>query len=149
MSEPPVDPERILSELGVRYMTADLPESESGQIRRAKDGKYEVLVNANEGPQRRRFTAAHELAHFLLHRDLIDEHGHLDRLFGGAKNPSEPFSEAHEVQANKLAAQILMPKSRITALWQKDPDPEVMARQFSVSPAAMKIRLKTLRLFDS
>nr|WP_281414910.1 ImmA/IrrE family metallo-endopeptidase [Aurantimonas sp. DM33-3] len=146
MSRPPVNPESILTALGVRFSTAEMPEGASGDIRRRRSGEYEVRVNAREGLQRRRFTAAHELAHYLLHRDLIDEHGHLDRLYEvRASNPSEPLSPEHEVQANKLAAQILMPATQVKRYYGMEGLNELAAR-FQVSPAAMRIRLKALGL---
>lgn len=145
MSNPPVDPERILRELDVRVSTADLPDEASGNIRRLADGRYAVNLNANESGQRRRFTAAHELAHFILHRDLIDEHGHLDRLYSERGNPSQPLTGEHEVQANKLAAQILMPATKVRQWYDMEPI-EGLASKFGVSVAAMRIRLKTLGL---
>tara|TARA_R110002072_G_C7539176_1_gene498086 strand:- start:258 stop:476 length:219 start_codon:yes stop_codon:yes gene_type:complete len=54
-----------------------------------------ITVNSNEGPQRRRFTAAHELGHYIIHRDMIDGKRHLDRLYseGGIANPYVPLSD--------------------------------------------------------
>ena len=71
-----------------------------------------IAVNSKDGPQRRRFTAAHELGHFVLHRDLLKEHRHLDRLFDEAarRNPSKPLVYSHELQANQFAARLLMPE---------------------------------------
>ncbi|MCT8266784.1 MULTISPECIES: ImmA/IrrE family metallo-endopeptidase [Afifella] len=146
MAHPPVQPKDIIEGLGVRFVTEDMENGASGCIQKYRDGGYRISVNAAEGPQRRRFTAAHELAHYLLHRDLLDERGHLDRLYGGAAaNPSAPLSPLHEVQANKLAAQILMPAPQIRArVGGGKPDVEALASEFDVSPAAMRIRLKTL-----
>ena len=74
-----------------------------------------IAVNSKDGPQRSRFTAAHELGHLVLHRDLLKEHRHLDRLFDEAarRNPSKPLVYSHELQANQFAARLLMPEQTI------------------------------------
>lgn len=156
MAAEPVDVPAILSDLGVSYEERTIITGESGWIE-CNNGSFFVVVNANDSEQRRRFTAAHELGHYLLHRDLLCEAGranrHTDRLFGATKgsNRETPFGPKHEVQANKIAAQIVMPASRIKAAWQassKDNPYRVedIAKQFGVSKAAMDIRLKTLGL---
>lgn len=145
METAPVDPEAIINELGIRFVTDDLPDGSSGYISKRGPGRYEIGVNIREGQQRRRFTAAHELAHYLLHRDLLDERQHLDRLFDeGTNDPSMPLSPRHEVQANKLAAQILMPGAIVRQLHNEGLTTSEIARRLNVSTAAMRIRLKTL-----
>ncbi|WP_181418588.1 ImmA/IrrE family metallo-endopeptidase [Pseudoroseicyclus aestuarii] len=146
-SDPPVDVISLIRELGIEYREQPLGPENSGRIDR-NNGEFVITVNSEESPQRRRFTAAHELAHYLLHRDLL-KHGHADRLFGaGARhNATEPFTSGHEVQANKYAADILMPKAAIDRVWQREADNFAeVARKFGVSMKAMKIRLNNLGL---
>lgn len=143
---PPVNIQAIFNALGVEYRTEPMAPGESGRIEKVKD-HYRVTVNSNEGAMRQRFTAAHELAHFVLHRDLLETR-HLDRLFDPSpdSNPSAPFTPQHEVQANRMAASILMPKSRVLVQFKETTDVKELAKKFLVSPAAMKIRLKSLGL---
>jgi Zn-dependent peptidase ImmA (M78 family) len=151
MGDEPVDPAKILRALGVEYTEEPLPPGESGHII-ASDGAFRVVVNSNEGPQRRRFTAAHELAHYLMHRDLLAEAGkmnrHIDCLFGSdaCHDKPSPLRSRHEVQANRLAARIIMPASRIRHHFEQGENAAALAQRFGVSPAAMEIRLKTLNL---
>lgn len=159
MGKEPVSVAAIFSDLGVDYEERSILSGESGWIE-CKDGQFLVVVNKDEGEQRRRFTAAHELAHYLMHRDLLCEEGrlnrHTDRLFGVSAdlNKEAPFRRKHEIQANKLAAQIIMPASRITEAWEDiSSEPAFfrvskIAEQFGVSKAAMDIRLKTLSLVE-
>lgn len=159
MRDQPVNVAAIFADLGVDYVEDSILSGESGWIE-CQDGKFKVVVNADEGPQRRRFTAAHELAHYLMHRDLLCRAGklnrHTDRLFGNAAahNREAPFQHRHEVQANKLAAQIIMPASSIAEAWDGVAGkPELfrvsaLAQKFDVSKAAMSIRLKTLGLVN-
>lgn len=143
----PVDLESLLKKLGVKFSTEAMVDGESGRIEKCGPGEYRIVVNSREGAQRRRFTIAHELAHYLLHRDLL-ETGHLDRLYGAyaSDNPSAPFSPSHEVQANQMAANILMPSKLIKQLHESGKTVDEIASKLEVSPAAMRIRFKTLNL---
>ena len=151
MNDEPVQPEKIIRALGVEYSEVALPTGESGRIEYS-DGQFQVVVNANESAQRKRFTAAHELAHYLMHRDLLAQHGrmhrHVDCLFGGdaCHDRSTPLMPRHEAQANKLAARIIMPASRIRHHFDQGESAMQLAHRFGVSVAAMEIRLKTLGL---
>lgn len=139
----------IIRTLGLAYEERDMAEGDSGRLERC-GGNYRVVVNKNDGEQRRRFTAAHELAHYLLHRDLIQEHGHLDRLFSDdseGPDPTEPLNKTHEIQANKLAAEIMLPRKTIEMAYDRQADNvRELADQFHVSLKAMDARLKSLGL---
>lgn len=68
-SELPVSVTRIAREFGIRvFKSSGWPDKLSGLIRK-NHGKYEIFVNGQHPLARRRFTIAHELAHFILHRD--------------------------------------------------------------------------------
>lgn len=150
MEDAPVDVARIIRDLGIRFSYAPMPSDRSGYIQRV-DGEYAISINAQESYQRQRFTAAHELAHFLLHRDLLEERGglarHNDTLFDGKDNPDAPFKSSHEVEANRLAAEILMPRESVSAAYNPATDNvSELASMFGVSRRAMEIRLKILGL---
>ena len=90
-----------------------------------------------------RFAIAHELAHFLLHRSEIDRLGEIaDNVLyrSGA-------SETIEYEANRLAAQIIMPEEAISERQQaigNNIDENIvdqLAKEFGVSKAVMKIRI--------
>lgn len=146
----PVDVKAIISEIGLTYVEREMPDGESGFIE--YDGwQCTIAVNANEGPQRKRFTAAHELGHFLYHRDLLREHRHLDRLFDEAagRNLAEPLEYAHEMQANSFAARLLMPKTTLeNEIRSGNNTIAGLARKFDVSRAAVEFRIKNLNLVD-
>lgn len=158
MKVAPVNIAAICSDLGVGYDEHPILSGESGWIE-CKDGKFFVVVNSSESTQRRQFTAAHELGHYLMHRDLLYKAGlttrHTDRLFGEDKatNTESPFKKTHEVQANEIAVQIIMPASQIREAWRAlggevHSKTAEIAKQFGVSNSAMEIRLKTLHLLD-
>lgn len=147
-ANPPVDVKGLANALGLTYVERPMADIESGGI--SYDGlQYVIWVNETESPQRKRFTTAHEIAHYLLHRDILKKKKHMDRLFDSAaySNPEEPFTRSHEIQANKYAAAILMPKFAIEAeIVSGNKMLSGLARKFDVSNKAMKIRLESLLL---
>ena len=147
----PVDPAAILADLCVDYAERPIRLGESAWIERQGD-RFSVVVNSVDGRARRRFSAAHELAHYLMHRDLmyVDRarvNRHTDRLYGErVDNPASPFTRQHDTQANRLAVQILMPAPLVCAKFAAQPDVGRLAADFGVSKGAMAIRLGTLGL---
>ena len=134
----PVDIIALCKNLGIRvFEVKSWTNKMSGMIRRDADtGSYSIYVNSSHPDTRCRFTIAHELAHWILHRDLIGD-GILDDGLYRSGLPTHV-----EVEANRFAADILMPKRRIHDEWQKpDSDLASMAVLFDVSKAAMAIRL--------
>ncbi|MDE0307292.1 MAG: ImmA/IrrE family metallo-endopeptidase [Albidovulum sp.] len=114
------------------------PDSLSGALRRnpEKPESFDIYVNGDHHVNRRRFTIAHEIAHFVLHRDLIGDGISDDALYRSG------LSNRVEAQANALAADILMPWHLI--------DPKIdngitdigeLAKIFQVSKSAMSIRM--------
>lgn len=148
MRSAPVNLEAIFKELGIEYQEVLLDDA-SGSITRNGDS-FIVAVNALESEKRQRFTAAHELAHYLMHRDLLGDgkrmHRHVDNLYGGERPEDLVFKRSHEIEANRIAAQIVMPKKLIEKEYAQNTDVADLANKFGVSKAAMEIRLKTLGL---
>lgn len=137
----PVDVKGIANDLGLNVWEMDLPGNVSGKIFRdplnGGSSGYSIGVNRSEGYKRKRFTLAHELAHFILHRDLIG-----DELMDDGMYRSDNVSSPLESQANNLAADILMPRRLIRCLQaQGCTSVGALAERLQVSEAAMKIRL--------
>ncbi len=139
--EAPVDLQAAANELGVYIFSAPLADKVSGVL--VKDPSYEspsgfvIFVDESEPAPRQRFTAAHELGHFVLHKASIG-----DRVEDNYLLRSEGMSNRQEVEANRFAASLLMPmdlieqkmKTGITSV-------EDLASAFGVSRTAMSIRL--------
>jgi Zn-dependent peptidase ImmA (M78 family) len=148
LSTYPVKLGSLASEIGVGSIkVAGMRTGISGQI--MKEGNdYIIRVNRNEARERQRFTIAHELAHFMLHRHIIDSspNGITDTVLyrSGA-------SERIEYEANRLAADLVMPMKLIEKKLNDDfggvvteATIENLAASFEVSKSAMEIRLSTL-----
>src|SRR5258708_22623257 len=129
--------ELCLSVWQMRSLSADV----SGKIFRDSlnggPSGFSIAVNATHSAVRKRFTIAHEIAHFVLHRAIL-ENGDLtdDAMYRSG------LSSREETAANQLAAQILMPMPLIQSLVDAGlNDVQSLAARFQVSQTAMKIRL--------
>jgi Zn-dependent peptidase ImmA (M78 family) len=71
----PVQVGLVAERLGLEVISVTLSTDISGLIRRREDGIYEIQVNNTDAAVRQRFTVCHEIAHYLLHRSLIDAEG--------------------------------------------------------------------------
>ncbi len=89
------------------------------------NGEYAIYSNRKDPKVRRRFTYAHELAHFLLHKEHISDRLRENLLFRSI------LSNQQEIEANNLAADVLMPLPILNEL----------AEIFDVTRSAMLIRL--------
>lgn len=137
----PVDVVAIAKDLGINVWKKSFPDSISGKIfRDALNGGssgYSIAVNEGHSFVRQRFTVAHEIAHFLLHRPML-ESGELvdDGLYRSGLGSKE------ETAANRFAADILMPLPLIRKLMDAGiREPQSLATRLQVSLAAIKIRL--------
>lgn len=130
----------IARDFGITVLKSTMPGSISGEIREA-DGKITIKVNRHDVKERQRFTIAHEIAHFLLHRDRL-ANGITDDVLYRSR-----LSDELEREANRLAADIIMPDeliqnclSNYSNLKPEDRYKKV-AEQAEVSLAALKIRV--------
>lgn len=145
----PVPVERIIKARNIALQYAPLEEALSGMAY-IKDGVGIIGVNALHHPNRQRFSAAHELAHHMLHPEELEKAVHIDSglrvLF--RDEVSAQGTDALEVQANAFAAELLMPRDLLVAAldgggvdMDDDVAVEALARKFRVSASAMRYRL--------
>jgi hypothetical protein len=140
-NSPPVDVKAIAESLGLSvWEIPHLPDTVSGKIfldpRHGGGSGYSIGVNEREGFNRKRFTIAHEVGHFLLHREFIGD-GIIDDAMYRSK-----LTSRQEIEANRFAADLLMPYNLISAeLRRGNRDVAALAKAFKVSEPAMRIRL--------
>lgn len=140
----PVKVGALAAELGLGVVRSTLQPGISGQI--GPSGEYPagflIKVNRHESKSRQRFTIAHEIGHYILHRERIGL-GITDTVLYRSK-----LSSNLEVEANRFAADLIMPMIQIRkklAEIGRGIDRTVaseMAAIFDVSTDAMEIRLK-------
>ena len=95
----PIDPFLILDELNIIYQFRDFKDLEGIYIVPEDDEDIHIIgINRERPIARQRFTAAHELCHYLKDRDELN----ICPIDGRKKNPIEKF-------ADKFASELLMP----------------------------------------
>lgn len=144
ISSVPVNVEEIAKKFNI--LISQSPSKEfSGLLYRKEDVAF-MAINSTENLERQRFTIAHELGHYFLHqnKDIFIEYRDNDR--NAIKGPKE-------IEANKFAAELLMPKKfiekEIKNFDNKTIDKEkisYLAKKFYVSEEAMSFRLINLNL---
>ncbi|QKR99205.1 ImmA/IrrE family metallo-endopeptidase [Sphingomonas sp. CL5.1] len=142
-AEFPVKVGELASELGLKVTRAPLLPKISGLIQPSSDARsgFEIRVNKYEIPERQRFTVAHEISHYLLHRDDIGS-GVVDSIMYRSN-----LTSRKETEANRLAADIVMPARAVSRELERlggrrtDDVVEKLAAMFRVSVPAMKVRL--------
>lgn len=150
---PPVDVEKVAAQLSIRVEQADLDEDCSGILIRSDEDGAVIGVNWDHHPNRQRFTIAHEIGHFLLHKGgtFIDK-GTYAR-FRDQQSGSGTVSE--EKQANQFAAALLMPAEWVKEAFKAHPfDPadgsalQDLADAFQVSTQAVMFRISNMGLLN-
>jgi len=100
----------------------------------------DVYINSNESKNRQKFTLAHELGHFLLHKEQIRQNP--DKYAIVPSIPGSIQTDAIEKEANFFAASLLVPDfllSYYTSIYGRDID--FLARSiFHVSPTVVSYR---------
>ena len=142
----PVDLADFADSIGVDVKYSELPRDVYGMIKPIGEQSYGIKVRSADPPRRRRFTLAHELAHYLLHIDPRNEkdkkaNSIREDVFLRDKNLA---GSGAEWDANALAAHILMPIPKIVEAIETAEAPltiSLMAEMFDVSELAMKVRL--------
>lgn len=138
-SDYPVKIIKLANDLGISVYSTSFKNNISGAILK-KDNKYVIYINEKDNKNRQRFTIAHEIAHFLLHRDKIGDN--LTDIPSGIMYRSR-LSNIYEKQANRLASEILIPfKLLRNLLIENTTDISKLANLFGVSKEAIRIRLK-------
>lgn len=137
----PVDLAGLARHYGLIVKAATLTPGKSGEIRPDGASGFIIKVNRHDSPGRQRFTVAHEIAHYLLHRDHIGAGISDDALY--RSNQSDQI----EWEANRLAADIVMPTKAVrdaAATAERlgiTNFRDELADRFQVSRAAMSIKL--------
>jgi Zn-dependent peptidase ImmA (M78 family) len=138
----PVDPVRIARRLGIEVLDAQFAPNVSGALVKRPGQDPVILVNAADSPNRKRFTCAHEIGHFVRRSDSPDAYERVDLRGPLASAGQDP----EEIYANAFAACLLMPEAEVRRLVKSGKSELELAQYFDVSREAMQYRLQNLRL---
>jgi Zn-dependent peptidase ImmA (M78 family) len=143
----PIDPVELANREGIKVHNAKFSEPNIAGLIAKRGTASSVLVENDDSPYRKRFTIAHELAHYFLHLksdgEFVDTPTDLQRA---SSNPEGASPCRIEVEANQFAAALLMPAELVKQVFPSVRSVEELARLFRVSREAMAIRLGTLGL---
>lgn len=147
IAKPPVPVEQIAGELGLSIEYIEVGNNVSGVLVMSGDTGT-IGINKNNPRVRQRFSIAHEIAHYCLHRDssdlFIDDNFNIQFR----DDASSTGEKRKEIQANMLAASLLMPCSLLAQEIERghfdladDTQLAQLAGLFEVSVAAMTYRI--------
>ncbi len=149
----PVPLADIATALGVELVPIDSPGVEG--LLQFSGGMPQILFSVQSMPVRRRFTVAHELGHLLLHargvtRDAVyfrtpSRPSALPPELRDSPRPSLKSLDPREREANKFAADLLMPPHIVTRLLLEGKSESEIALRLNVSQEAIQRQIATLR----
>lgn len=126
----PVNVAAIANQFGLRVYLADLEKGVSGALDLTENRIY---IERSDSVNRKRFTCAHEVGHFLLHANLQKVF-----LFRGS------CVNGIEKEATDMAAEILMPTHFVEEFRSKNMSSPDMAKKFEVSDLDAEQKLELL-----
>lgn len=130
--------EDIVTSLGgtITYQNLfEVEETNDGSILIEADGSFKIFLPDYVSIERNRFTIAHELGHYVLHRES-GKKLQAARLINASNDRAE-------WEANWFAAGFLMPKSAFIEKFDElEGHPVALARHFRVSVQSAKIQAK-------
>jgi Zn-dependent peptidase ImmA (M78 family) len=140
--------------LGITVKNVELDADVSGFLLLKDDSTSHIGINKSDPANRRRFTLAHEIAHFVLHAKdsklFVDKDEKV--LYRDANSSTGEL--AKEKEANAFAAALLMPEKMLREEINNQKEEAKkkfitnLAKKFQVSEQAITIRLTNLGLID-
>ena len=137
-TEPPFDVKSVAEHFGLTVDAYPFRSIPGCLVALGPGLGYAIGVNRRHSRERRRWTLAHELYHYLEHRH------HVDVLVCSEAPPPEMVQR--EDEANVFAAELLMPEPWVRYLWAGHVGR--CAEGFRVSVTAMRRRLEELSMLN-
>lgn len=146
--DPPIDVRAALQSFGITVRVQPMESGVSGMLV-VNASKATIAVNSEHSAARQRFTLAHELGHYLLHRK--EQNVFVDApLYRNKK--SSLGTDRLEVEANAFASAFLLPEKLLGGEVKAPVDPldeaqlQHLASRYAVSVQAVVYRLMRLNL---
>jgi Zn-dependent peptidase ImmA (M78 family) len=135
ITAPPIHMRELAENYGLRVFVAEFDDPDvAGTIDLEKAC---IVVNSYDSRMRQTFTIAHELGHWLLHRE---DPGLSEGVTIFLRKPLGGEIEWWEKEANWFAANLLVPKEMLDRY--EDKDEREVAKIFGVSPSVIGYRRK-------
>ncbi|MDP4011407.1 MAG: ImmA/IrrE family metallo-endopeptidase [Candidatus Roizmanbacteria bacterium] len=139
LSEPPIRIEDIIKGEGLSVFEVDFKSNNDLVSGFIDHDESTIYVNKYEKDDRQAFTLAHELGHWLLHKD--DLKGDSDIAIMYRKTDITRNKDPREKEANCFAANLLVPKKMLDKYVHKYSLPQ-LAQIFGVSEQVITYRLQ-------
>lgn len=145
----PVDPVKIAKTIGIEVYESQLGTDTWGMLV-GGDNSATMFLDSDQPLSRKRFSAAHELGHYMTHSAAIEElkaydvapipvgRGYVD------KRSESGRGNLFEVIANEFAGALLMPEDDLRRMVKKKTSNIDMAAFFRVSVDAVAYRRRIL-----
>jgi Zn-dependent peptidase ImmA (M78 family) len=154
VTKPPTPLAELAAAEGILIVQEPFRDDEvSGVLMREPD-KTVIIVNAANAAVRQRFTIAHEIGHFKLHKGTVYLDGRARINFRDGLSSMATHQE--EISANAFAAALLMPARWVRSAFEdvvknsiinsEQNLADVLSTRFGVSSQAMLFRLVNLGL---
>lgn len=148
--EPPIQIEEVAKSRGVKVVAYPLEDDISGVLA-IQNGEGTIGYNPNEARVRKRFTIAHELGHYELHRGKSDVFVDKQFIYRSKNSGDTAEKQQMEQEANFFASAILMPSDLVRREIENidldlasEEAIKKLADIFEVSTTAMSIRISNL-----
>lgn len=133
----------FINELGIKVIASDMSNNISGSITKMGE-TFTIYINNSHASTRLRFTLAHELGHYFNDREYLESNNQIQDLSKQANPNIDCSMQKMDVEANKFAANLLMPEEKFKEIWNLKNTPEKVANFFGVTIEAVKIRASVL-----
>lgn len=141
-----IDVTKLANDMNISVYGYAFDDNLSGAVTKPEDGTVAIYINDKDPLTRQRFSIAHELAHYVLHQDILDKEGIIHR--------DKYDKSKREEEANRFAEEILMPEKLVKS-YLEDQDVsfettitariiDALSRKFKVSNYVAIIRLRNL-----
>lgn len=140
----PVAVHYLAETIGLEVKRVPMHESVAGELVHTGSGNYACILNSMHKPLQQRFTLAHQIGHYVLHRDVLGN-GISDsdqyKYVPGSKYRNSQISERDEIDATKFARWLLMPAEHLERFKFWDLTVDRMAENFEVEPEIVAAEL--------
>jgi Zn-dependent peptidase ImmA (M78 family) len=136
-----VDPVAICDSLGVLVKFGDFGENKAKISGFFYQKENCIYVNSNETPRRQTFTIAHELGHYIMHKEYIES-----KDYKVVFRDSETVNDKSDIEkeADCFAAHLLVPKFMLDKYYKRlNLTIQELSDLFLVSQSVIVNRIKT------
>lgn len=146
----PVDPVEIARHAGIEVYTSQLGTDTWGMLV-GGDNNVTMYLDKDQPLNRMRFSAAHELGHYMTHTTSDERLADYVKAIPVGKGYKDKRSDAgrgnlFEVIANEFAGSLLMPESELRRMTKAGESNISIANTFRISVDAVAYRRKILAL---